>query len=374
MLKALAKLRKRALSSGVSKEAVEGALDLGDPKAALVSLVVARRMEVGVVGDLVETLRGGGEEAAAAVTEMLERVTELLDAQSSATPRKSRKGLLELLDRVESVCESIDAEWCDGVAVCEGEELERLGSLLVGASDLGDGVSAEEAVSMVSELLDCVEECGSVVVQAVSGLRRAAAGGVGGDDARLGAFEMLRCLSPERQGSVSSKEALAAELVMECLASESGSDVGCQLRESGCMALFALGCRNGVAVCGTMEFVSVTHAMMQTGFESLVRLVKAESPDSDVLAELAASSAATLCGFSLSFEAVYKLPAAVRGPLEKKLMAETTHHVGVSKLYTDAQICRLLSLVMEHRLFYGDDLSLACGLPATINVTWYVHM
>ena len=49
---------------------------------------------------------GGGEEAVAAVTEMLERVTELLDAQSSAAPRKSRKGLLKLLDRVETVCES----------------------------------------------------------------------------------------------------------------------------------------------------------------------------------------------------------------------------------------------------------------------------
>jgi hypothetical protein len=216
----VAELRKRALSSGVSEEAVEGAFDADNPKAALVSLVVVRRMELGAVCDFVEKLRGGGEEAAAAVTEMLEGVIELLDAQSSAAPRKLRKGLLELLDRVETACESSDAEWCDGVAVCEGVELERLGSLLVSASDLGSGVSAEEAVSLVSELLDCVEECGSVVVRAMSGLRRASAGGVGGDDACLGAFEMLRCLSAERQESVSSKEALAAELVMECLASE----------------------------------------------------------------------------------------------------------------------------------------------------------
>jgi hypothetical protein len=35
--------------------------------------------------------------AAVAVTEMLESVTELLDARSSATPRKLRKRLLELL-------------------------------------------------------------------------------------------------------------------------------------------------------------------------------------------------------------------------------------------------------------------------------------
>jgi hypothetical protein len=122
---------------------------------------------------------------------------------------------------------------------------------------------------------------------------------VGGDGARFGAFEMLRCLSPERQGSVSSKEVSSAERVMECLASESGLDVRCQMRGSGCMALFALGCRNGVAVCGTMEFAGLTHAMMQTCFESLVRLVHAESTDNDVLDELAASCAAILCKWNL---------------------------------------------------------------------------
>ena len=114
--------------------------------------------------------------AAVAVTEMLESVTELLDARSSATPRKLRKGLLELLDRVGSACEWIDAEWCQAAWRCAREKLERLGSLLVSASDLGGGVSSEEAVSMVSELLGCVGECGSVAVQAVSGLRGAAAG------------------------------------------------------------------------------------------------------------------------------------------------------------------------------------------------------
>jgi hypothetical protein len=190
----------------------------------------------------------------------------------------------------------------------------------------------------------------------------------------LGAFETLRCLSPERQGSVSSKEVLAAELVMDCLASESGSEVGCQLRESGCMALFAVGCRNGVAVCGTMEFMSATNAIQQTGYESLVRMLKAESSDGDMLHELAAFCAATVCGFNLVFEAIYKLPVAVRRPFEKRLIVDKTNHIGISKLLTDAQICRLVLLVMEHRLFDGADLSLVCGLPVVINTTWYVHV
>ena len=60
-------------------------------------------MEVGVVGDLVAVLGGGGEDAATAVKDILERVMQVLDTQSSAAPRKLRKGLLELLDRPESL-------------------------------------------------------------------------------------------------------------------------------------------------------------------------------------------------------------------------------------------------------------------------------
>jgi hypothetical protein len=53
-------LRKRVLSAGVGEEAVEDALDADEPKAALISLLVRRRMEVGGVGDLVAILGGGG--------------------------------------------------------------------------------------------------------------------------------------------------------------------------------------------------------------------------------------------------------------------------------------------------------------------------
>ena len=53
----VAELRKRARSVGVSEGAVEGAFVAADPKAALVALVVARQMELGVVDDSVEKPR-----------------------------------------------------------------------------------------------------------------------------------------------------------------------------------------------------------------------------------------------------------------------------------------------------------------------------
>jgi hypothetical protein len=278
---------------------VEGALDADDPKAALVSLLVSRRLEVGAAGDMAAALSSGGEGAAAAVTGVLEHIAELLATLLAAASRKSRKALLELLGRVESACESTDARWGDGVAVCGEEDLERLGSLLAHASEIDDGDALDEAVAIVSELLDCMEQCGSAALQAVSALQSALGGSV--DDAALvGAFEMLRCLSAEHQASVSSKEVMAAELIMGCLGSEApGANMHYQLRESGSMALFALGCRNGLALCGTLEFVTAVCAMSIVGFETLLKVLKTASPDSVVLEELVALSAATACGTAL---------------------------------------------------------------------------
>ena len=177
------------------------------------------------------------------------------------------------------------------MALCGEEELARLGSLLVGGAEMKEGASAEDAVSAVSGLLDCMDGCGSVVVQAVGELRRAV--GSVGEDGPLGALEMLRSLSAERQGSVCGTEVTAAELVMRCLAPESGAEVGCGLRESGCMALFALGCRNGVAVCGTIEFLDVALGkIVRSGLQSLLGSVSTSmSADSVILAEVAAVAA-----------------------------------------------------------------------------------
>jgi hypothetical protein len=282
--------------------------------------------------------------------------------------------LLELLDRVESVCESIDAEWCDGVADCGVKELERIGSLLVSASHVKDGLPAEETMANVSELLECLEECGSIVGKVVCGLRSARLG-PGSGDMPLRALAVLRKLPPDRQAIVSDKEMVASKLVMGCLVPESGAEVGCQLRESGCIALFVLACRNGLSVCGNIDFLdAVTCNMIPAGVQSLLQSLS-PSADNVVLEEMAAASAAVLCGNHLALDAVHKLPAALRGPMEKKLFSYFKENLsGLSKGYNEKQIRRCWSLMMQHRLLDG-DLSLACGLPAlVVAYLTYAHL
>ena len=80
-----------------------------------------------------------------------------------------------------------------------------------------------------------------------------------GRSALLGALESLRGLSESRLESVCADEAAAHEAVKSHL-SGLESCVGAEV-VSTCMALFTLGCRNGLSVCGTVDMVEVNTGM-----------------------------------------------------------------------------------------------------------------
>ena len=64
---------------------------------------------------------------------VLGHAMDVLEDPSTASPRKARKDLLALIESVESMLESVDAEWCDGVSRCSRDEIDRLSSLLLSA-------------------------------------------------------------------------------------------------------------------------------------------------------------------------------------------------------------------------------------------------
>jgi hypothetical protein len=93
---------------------VEEARDADDAKAALIELLVTRQAETGSSADLLRSISAGGEAAVGVLVPVLEHASDVLDALSGSTPRRSRKAELELLERVDSMCESVDASFCDG--------------------------------------------------------------------------------------------------------------------------------------------------------------------------------------------------------------------------------------------------------------------
>ena len=151
---------------------------------------------------------------------------------------------MDLIDRVESAAELIDAVWCDGMSEDASEELSGHMAAVEGL----DAASSDlPAVALcVSALLDCVDRCGSVVLQSLSILTSGSADA----DSRLAALEALRGLSEARQAEISDEEVSAFHCLQVLLGSLDVSSE-CQDCVTGCMALHTLGCRIGLSVCGT---------------------------------------------------------------------------------------------------------------------------
>ncbi len=138
----------------------------------------------------------------AAISAVLDHAMNVLDQLSSSAPRKSRRAMRDILDSVEDAAESVDEDLCDGVSRCGSDRLESLASQMLAVQGLEPDQAASDCVSLVSSLLDAIRECGSVAVQCESMLS------VGSDEeARLGAMEFVRGLSPAPSEAVDAAEA-----------------------------------------------------------------------------------------------------------------------------------------------------------------------
>eukprot|EP01047_Picozoa_sp_COSAG01_P078426 COSAG01_NODE_14488_length_1447_cov_2.369436_1_plen_469_part_10 len=229
----------------------------------------------------------------------------------------------------------------------------RLSSLLVsvrGLSSSSSGVS--EMPDAVAALLECLDRCGSVVVQSMAVL-------CGGSDATdsssssssvLSALESLRCLSEERLDGVDADEAAAYEAVLQHL---SGMDA-CAGAEvvSSCMALHTLGCRNGIALCGQVDVIELV-------YDAVCRWLEyASSGGDDYEAGAAVGALLILCGW----ECGPKMPSESREPIEKATVAAIKSGLGTAgKVFTEQGVRELFASSMKAGMLRHEDISLACG-------------
>ena len=103
----------RAAAEDLSEDAVDSALDADDPKTALIDLIVQQVASRGPLDRMLSVVASGGEASAEMVKIVLDHALDVLEELSMASPRKSRKAIRELIERVECVLESVDDEWCD---------------------------------------------------------------------------------------------------------------------------------------------------------------------------------------------------------------------------------------------------------------------
>ena len=238
----LGALQKRAASEGVSADAVDDAMDGDDPKASLIALIVELASNRGPSERVLSALTTGGEAAADALSGVLDHAMDVLEQLSVSSPRKSRRAVRDVLESVEELSESVDEVWCDGVSRCSSDRLEALASCVMAVQRLAADQAVSDCVSLVSSLLEVLDECGSVAVQCESVLATKS-----DEAARLDALECVRGLSWDHLESVSASEASLLGLLKDHLSGRH-SELSCEERLSCWLALSVLGCRNGVAV------------------------------------------------------------------------------------------------------------------------------
>ena len=92
-----------------------------------------------------------------AIGSVLEEAIEVLEQHSTASPRKVRHSVDELIDHMEAAAESMDDAWRD--AISQSGKLEQLAVLLAEVKSMSEGSSGPETASSVTTLLDYLDLC-----------------------------------------------------------------------------------------------------------------------------------------------------------------------------------------------------------------------
>jgi hypothetical protein len=343
-------LSKRALSTGVDPARIDAALDADDSKQALIDLVVECESKRGPEERIVSCLAEGGAACAAMVMDALEDGMDVLEQLSMSSPRKSRKALLETMERVEALMDDVDEAWCNGMCRCGEAELGCLSGQLMSVRELSSTSSVSSASDAVVCLMDGLDRCGSAVLQSLAVLRAGGTGG--GSGAVLGALSVLRGLGEDRLEVVSVDECAAFDAVMGYLSS-SDRCAGMEL-ESACVSLFKLGCRNGFVVCARAEVLEL--------FESFSVDATGWLVSSSALNVLRTGAAVNAFSALMTYEVVYKSAVDVRASLEPLAVNMIKATVSACmKLHSSQRISTLMLDTMKSGLMEDDEPIVACG-------------
>eukprot|EP01051_Picozoa_sp_SAG22_P020594 SAG22_NODE_4224_length_1337_cov_1.051696_1_plen_445_part_11 len=355
----LAALHKRALAEGIAPDALEDAMDADDPKTAMIAAIVDAASRRGPADRLLSALEAGGEASADALSAVLDHAMDVLEQLSFSSPRKSRKGVRAVAESVEELSEMMDGAWCDGVSRCGCARLEGLSSAVSAVQALEPSTAAAmNCADCVSSMLALLRECGSVAVQCSSVLSMPDAD----EESRLGALECVRGLSCLRLDSVSGAEASLFSVLLDRLS----ASLRCTELEQCWLALFVLGCRNGVSLVATEQALK---AMMAAGQASLASL-GAASMSGDMDGALRVNCAASQCGWGTVIEAISKTVPEGRTALNAFWMKLMKGYVASMSGSLGFEACsRVFARIADLRLLEDSDVDVACGASYMFPIT-----
>ena len=184
-------------------------------------------------------MQAGGDEAEAALSNVLESALETLEAALMLTPRKQRKSVKAQCERAEAMLEELNDEVVGRLVSCAADELrvlgEKLGSVqalrATGDTDIG-------CLDLMIGALDDLEKCSNVITGSSRQLAAAQPA-----VRRLG-LEALSALPRTVLEQSVAAEVEAASLVLAVAVDEGKAD---EERVTALLSLFVLSLRNAGA-------------------------------------------------------------------------------------------------------------------------------
>jgi hypothetical protein len=256
------------------KAPAEGDAAMSTVTGLLSALKRVAAAHVNRVEVLVELLQVGDDEAVAALAATLEHAVKVLDTLSLSEPRRGRKTIKALSERVEGVLEGIDeGDLAAQVAVCDEVSLASLCERLCAVEALrgSEDCEAAAAVTCVEAALEKLERCSDPVVGASCALASDVAA------KRLRGLSVLSALPRVKLEEVCEAEvdALPVLLQLYCVPEE---DCSCSDRSAALLGLLTLIFRRGADTVVCQTLVSALSAFTANG---LVEVVDGRWPGRD---------------------------------------------------------------------------------------------
>eukprot|EP01047_Picozoa_sp_COSAG01_P042494 COSAG01_NODE_3714_length_5769_cov_15.948501_2_plen_1619_part_01 len=278
---------------------------------------------------VVAVLGAGGEDAEAALEDALEHCLEALEALSSSTPRRKRKAIRAVCDRVEAALEAVD----DLAGRLEGSEEATLAALaqhlcMLDCLKVGDG-----SVECVATVLAALDELGRHLDPVAAAGRALGSAEL---DARLRGLVVLASLPRVVLQEVVESEVMVAEAACQTLVG--GSE---KANVSVWLAIVALCFRNGIEAT---ESVLASDTLWAAALEPIYALGAGELDTLDEVLLMGSATAAAL----LSLELASKFAGPARAAIERRFEPYLAQfHKRAFDLYSLARIRQLLPYLLE---------------------------
>jgi hypothetical protein len=330
-----------------------GAQQLLAPPAA-----VHRTAPAVSAAELAAVLKAGGEASVATITRILDITLDNLDGSiARATDRKARRPARRVTMLLSAFLEeSLDAEWCDGVAHGAPADLDTLATLLSAVRVMPADAELLGLMDAVERVLAALARCGNVILQTVAIVQASHFQ----DGHKL---SVIRDLPEELLQTPNPDEVAAFHAIFQVV--EGSMEAPSLNLQISLMSLYTLIVRNGFELgnsdgiigligrvcCHNVDIVSVPPAVMSTISSAMIT-------EAAQIADYACYGLGGLC----FLEAPCKSPPDVRGPLEKVAMKTVmTIFKAIGKKFTPARVRAVIDEVMKTKVFATADVSLACG-------------